>query len=144
MENVFYLFPVKEGLPDSYAHPILQRAKDFDEEDVLACLRDVCNLDDILQCVTRNKQSFYFSDNVKDFSAGIKNEHDYPTPLTRIRRRFSRQMSDAVRIVRYFSLLCQEKICLPVLCVVICPGKLKDLHCVYFPSTPIIKPLKCE
>ena len=95
MENVFYLFPVKEGLPDSYAHPILQRAKDFDEEDVSACLRDVCNLDDILQCVTRNKQSFYFSDNVKDFSAGIKNEHDYPTPLTRIRRRFSRQMSDA-------------------------------------------------
>lgn len=98
MENVFYLFPVKEGLPDSYAHPILQRAKVFDEEDVMACLRDVCALDDDLQCATRNKQSFYFSDNVKDFSAGI-NEHDYPASFTRIRIRFRDQMSDASSLV---------------------------------------------
>lgn len=98
MENVFYLFPVKEGLPDSYAHPILQRAKVFDEEDVMACLRDVCALDDDLQCATRNKQSFYFSNNVKDFSAGI-NEHDYPASFTRIRIRFRDQMSDASSLV---------------------------------------------
>lgn len=98
MENVFYLFPVKEGLPDSYAHPILQRAKVFDKEDVMACLRDVCALDDDLQCATRNKQSFYFSDNVKDFSAGI-NEHDYPASFTRIRIRFRDQMSDASSLV---------------------------------------------
>lgn len=98
MENVFYLFPVKEGLPDSYAHPILQRAKVFDEEDVMACLRDVCTLDDDLQCATRNKQSFYFSDNVKDFSAGI-NEHDYPASFTRIRILFRDQMSDAFSLV---------------------------------------------
>lgn len=98
MENVFYLFPVKEGLPDSYAHPILQRAKVFDEEDVMACLRDVCALDDDLQFATRNKQSFYFSDNVKDFSAGI-NEHDYPASFTRIRIRFRDQMSDASSLV---------------------------------------------
>ena len=98
MENVFYLFPVKEGMPDSYSHPILQRAKVFDEEDVMACLRDVCALDDNLQCATRNKQSFYFSDNVKDFSAGI-NEHDYPASFTRIRIRFRDQMSDASSLV---------------------------------------------
>lgn len=98
MENVFYLFPVREGLPDSYAHPILQRAIVFDEEDVMACLRDVCALDDDLQCATRNKQSFYFSDNVKDFSAGI-NEHDYPASFTMIRIRFRDQMSDASSLV---------------------------------------------
>lgn len=98
MENVFYLFPVKEGLPDSHAHPILQRERGFDGEDVLSCLRDVFTLDDDLKCATRNKQSFYFSDNVKDFSAGI-NEHDYPASFTWIRRRFSRQMSDASSLV---------------------------------------------
>ena len=73
-------------------------AKVFDKDDVMACLRDVCALDDDLQCATRNKQSFYFSDNVKDFSAGI-NEHDYPASFTRIRIRFRDQMSDASSLV---------------------------------------------
>lgn len=96
MENVFYLFPVKKGLQDSHAHPILQRERVFDdEEEGLALLRYVCTLDDNLQCTTRNKQSFYFSDNVDEFCAGMNKEHDYPASFTRIRIRFSKQMSDA-------------------------------------------------
>lgn len=94
MENVFYLFPVKEGLPDSYAHPVLQRSGGLDNQDVLERLREICSIDDDLRYATRNKQSFYFSDNVKDFSSGI-NERDYPASFTKIRIRFRDQMSDA-------------------------------------------------
>jgi|GEM_PF-6903798 len=99
MENVFYLFPVKEGLPGSYAHPVLQRSEGLDDEDVLERLREICSIDDDLQYATRNKQSFYFSDNVRESIAGIK-ENDYPSSFTRIRRRFSRQMSDASYMVK--------------------------------------------
>lgn len=99
MENVFYLFPVKEGLPDSYAHPVLQRSGGLDNEDVLGRLRDICSIDDDLQYATRNKQSFYFSDNVRESVAGIE-KNDYPSPFTRIRRRFSRQMHDASSMVK--------------------------------------------
>lgn len=99
MENVFYLFPVKEGLPGSYAHPILQRSGGLDDEDVLERLRNICSIDGDLQYATRNKQSFYFSDNVRESVAGIK-ECDYPSLFTRIRRRFSRQMSDASSMVK--------------------------------------------
>ena len=56
MENVFYLFPVKEGLPGSYAHPVLQRSEGLDDEDVLERLREICSIDDDLQYATVSTQ----------------------------------------------------------------------------------------
>jgi len=90
---------VKEGLADSYANPVLQRSEGLDDEDVLERLGEICSIDDDLRYATRNKQSFYFSDNVRESVAGIK-KNDYPSSFTRIRRRFSRQMSDASSIVK--------------------------------------------
>jgi hypothetical protein len=97
MENFFFLFPVKEGQSDSYAHPILQRTSFPENEDqyVITSLREACGLDADLHYASQNAQSFYFSENVNEFCAGIIKKKDYPPDITSIRLKFMRQMTDA-------------------------------------------------
>lgn len=101
MENVFFLFPVKEGLPDSHAHPILQRPDFPNEEDtfVMTSLDDACRIADDLCYASRNTRAYYFSENVVEFCAGINKGSDYPDPITLIRSKFSKKMSDVSFLV---------------------------------------------
>lgn len=101
MENIFYLFPVREGTNGSYAHPLLQKTSFPQDKDRFICsgLSSVCAIDEELQYASRNIRSFYFSENVSEFCEGMNTGGEYPAPITLIRRKFNKLMTDATGLL---------------------------------------------
>lgn len=95
MENIFYLFPVKGGLQGSHAHNLLQRATGADEDAAVGRMVEVCQIDADLQAASANKRGYYFSENMKEYCAEVAMNGSYPSALTRVRKRFHVQMTDA-------------------------------------------------